>query len=209
MQLPRRPSTKSLLHCTKSTSGSEAAPVALSSNSSSGGHERTLEMLRTALTASRLTLSDASGPGATQDDGRAKSAESQGPKMSVGLEAHRAAFLETLYEVQESVAESIAAINALMCNRVKLGLLDATSARKYYAQATGGEDDTLAMPIDPVDECDSGISSSLDSNGSSDTLTMDDADGEEQQQQPVQSTKSGLIEAWAANGFWRGVSTRA
>ncbi|KAJ2854973.1 hypothetical protein GGI22_004304, partial [Coemansia erecta] len=220
-QLPRNPGSQSLLHRAKDTSRLTTAAACNSS------HERALEMLRTVLSSLELPSSPSdSDMGAIKHE--AKSVEPQASKISAGLEVHRATFLESLYDMQDSAAESIAAINALLCNRVKLGLLDSTSAKSYYAQIAQAADgdDMLAISIDFVDESDEqhqlgdgDISSSLNSNGSSDTLAPDntemavdisgDDNDEPQQQQPAQGTKARLIEMWATNGFWRGVSTRA
>ncbi|KAJ1799327.1 hypothetical protein LPJ59_001910 [Coemansia sp. RSA 2399] len=225
-QLPRHPGSQSLLHCAESTSRLTTAAACNSS------HERTLEMLRTVLSSSMMSSPSDSDTGAIKHE--TKSVVSQASKMSAGLEVHRATFLESLYDVQDSAAESIAATNALLCNRVKLGLLDSASAKNYYAQMAQAADgdDMLAISIGFADESDEqhqlgdgegDISSSLNSNGSSDTLTPDDTEmavdisgddndepqQQQHQQQPAQGTKASLIEMWATNGFWRGVSTRA
>ncbi|KAJ1665993.1 hypothetical protein IW140_000581 [Coemansia sp. RSA 1813] len=187
-QLPRHASSQSLLHCAKNTSRLATTAIHRSSDNGSS-HERALEMLRTVLYSTRPPSSSDSDVDAAQHE--AKSVESHASQMPASLETHRATFLETLYDAQDPAAESIAAINALLCNRVKLGLLDSVSASSYHARASqsADSDGTLAMRIGFVDESEeqqlgdgdgsgngSGdISSSLNSNGSSDTLTSDDA----------------------------------
>ncbi|KAJ2664526.1 hypothetical protein IWW48_000779 [Coemansia sp. RSA 1200] len=239
--LPRYPGSQSLLHYTRNTPSqtttttTTSATRSTSSNGRNNGnsHERTLEMLRSVLCSAKSFLPSDLDAGTCRPE--AKIAVLQ--NKPAGLEAHRAAFVEALRELQLPGAESIVTINALLCNRVKLGLLDAVKASNYRTLAARptSASDALGVPIvtfaDVDDEqlrVNSNISSSLNSTESSETLASDDADASaaddagtaellysmdgsssSSESQPVLNTKSSLIEMWATSGFWRGVSTRA
>ncbi|KAI9501663.1 hypothetical protein BX070DRAFT_236551 [Coemansia spiralis] len=233
VSLLRKPSL-SPLHLTKNSSN-----IVSGSNNSisiSSNHERTLEMLRTVLCS--IKPLDSSCELEASIALHKEALEMQAPQKLVGLESHRASLIEALRELQHPGAETIASINALLCNRVKLGLLNATSAASYHVFSVQSidADDVLTMPIGFVGKSivshtadSNNISSSLDSNGSSETLTEEDDDddingpatyagdidvldacvaGSSDEPSAVISAKTGLIEMWASNGFWRGVSTR-
>ncbi|KAJ2695067.1 hypothetical protein GGH99_000341 [Coemansia sp. RSA 1285] len=187
--LPRHPGSQSLLHYTRSipsqttTTTTTSATRSTGSNGCNNGssHERTLEMLRSVLCSAKSLLpSDLDAETCRPE---AKIAVLQ--NKPAGLEAHRAAFVEALRELQLPGAESIAAINALLCNRVKLGLLDAVKASNYRTLAARPTSAGSALGVSIVTFADvddeqlranSNISSSLNSTESSETLASDDAD---------------------------------
>ncbi|KAJ2243307.1 hypothetical protein GGI13_006649 [Coemansia sp. RSA 455] len=189
------------------------------SSSSSASHERTLELLRTVLTAAQALGSELEPSQAAE-----VVAESIEPATrvlwSLTLDEQRIAFIETLHQLQHPHAEVIGSLNSLLCNRVAIGLLCPTSAADYScALQRAACNNSAAVPIDIVGLTRSAaacsLSSSFDSDESVTTLGADDVerfdlgDAVDQAEQTVQGLKLGLVEMWASGGFWRGVSTRS
>lgn len=209
--------------------------ISLETNDTSGSGA--LELLRNVLDT--VALQETPTNGEEEDDKSTSVVEDDlatfaGPS----LQEQRIRLFELLQEQECPQAESIISINRLLDNRAQLRLLDPVSASDYtppqpaFDQQEGEEEEEedvgLVMPIsvgkqiDGNDEegCTGNMSTSLESEEStSSTLVNEEANAISASaiiESPgnnidslKRNIKAGLIEMWASNGFWRGVSSRA
>ncbi|KAJ2082083.1 hypothetical protein H4R24_001881 [Coemansia sp. RSA 988] len=175
---------------------------------------RALEILRTLLASTTIT--------ADSTEKTKEAVPEPAVQWDLELAQKRAAFVEALRELQYPHADTIEAINALLSNRVSLGLLTAASASGYVSDDEDDEDDEMELPLTIVNLSDSptnSMSSSLDSDKSSETLTNSDACDDElldetelalgdAREQPDQSSEPSFIEAWTTGELWSGVASR-
>ncbi|KAJ2706771.1 hypothetical protein FB645_001375 [Coemansia sp. IMI 203386] len=151
------------------------------------------------------------------------------------LEQKRQALVGMLREMQSPNAENIVTTHSLLCNRSKLGLLDMASARDYGLTMHNADNGHASAPISINEEehpADATLASSLASDSSEETLTEAGAEADadvdaEYDVLEIRTTadrsssagtlpataptglKASLVEIWASNGFWRGVSARS
>ncbi|KAI7830994.1 hypothetical protein BX661DRAFT_197534 [Kickxella alabastrina] len=178
---------RSTLLCSRDTPKATAAAAAKTQ------HERALSLLRTVLATAKLPEPAAS--------------EKQAWGLDV-LEEQRLALVRMLRDTQSAQAEKVVAAHALMSSRAACGLVDATSARAYGRALRQSSAYGIAMPAaaHAVSSNDS-LASSLSSTSSEATLNDGDSDGGGDDAMDGPS-RPGLIESWAANSFWRGMSAR-
>ncbi|KAJ2610792.1 hypothetical protein H4S08_003451 [Coemansia sp. RSA 1365] len=175
---------------------------------------RALEILRTLLASATIT---------TDSSEKTKEAEAEpAVRWDIELAQKRAAFVEALRELQHPHADMIEAINALLVNRAGLGLFTAAAASGYAADAS---DDDMELPLTIVNSSSSPVnsmSSSLDSDESTETLANDETCDEElldeaelvigsdvgTEGQPDKCPDSSFTEAWAFGELWSGAANR-
>ncbi|KAJ1965357.1 hypothetical protein GGI12_000835 [Dipsacomyces acuminosporus] len=136
-------------------------------------HERVLELLRTALASANLISTTTDITTVASDNAECSTPVQQRPS----LEQHRAILAALLRDMQNPQAEAIVAVNSLLSNRTKLGLLDPASVREYCyaAQSSDSPDEegTVAYPIGPSSHLcagESNLSSSFNSDDTAATL---------------------------------------
>ncbi|KAJ1891541.1 hypothetical protein LPJ66_006863, partial [Kickxella alabastrina] len=164
-------------------------------------HERALSLLRTVLATAKLVpLSEGLQP-------EPAASEKQAWGLDV-LEEQRLALVRMLRDTQSAQAEKVVAAHALMSSRAGCGLVDAASARAYGRALHQSPAYGIAMPAAAhAVSSDDSLASSLSSTSSEATLNDGDGDGDGDDAMDGPS-RPGLIESWAANSFWRGMSAR-
>ncbi|KAJ1891433.1 hypothetical protein LPJ66_006924, partial [Kickxella alabastrina] len=180
---------RSTLLCSRDTPKAPAAAAAKTQ------HERALSLLRTVLATTKLVpLSEGLQP-------EPAASEKQVWGLDV-LEEQRLALVRMLRDTQRAQAEKVVAAHALMSSRAACGLVDAASARAYGRALRQSSAYGIAMPAAAhAVSSDDSLASSLSSTSSEATLN----DGDDAMDGP---SRPGLIESWAANSFWRGMSAR-